>query len=92
MNPNKIKAGTTKDLPESMAAAMMESFKTEWAIVMKDTPTPVAPNFTKQSELLFIAIAQGVVNHLVANPKAFNVEVTSGSGTLKGNVTSITTS
>jgi hypothetical protein len=62
----KIKAGKINDLSNSLAADIENAFMKEWGNVMKDEngnslPTP---NSNKQMQLLFIAVAQGVVKHL----------------------------
>jgi hypothetical protein len=70
----ELKAGTIADQSGSMAKAMEEAFMAEWPNVMKNQPLP-EPN--DQMRLLFIAVAQGIVRHLVANPDAFVVSVAS---------------
>lgn len=59
-----LKAGSTADFKNSMA----EAIQTAWDRVRGDTPT------SDQMKLMFIAIAQGVVQHLVAHPEAFIVK------------------
>jgi len=73
---------------ESMAQAMETAFINEWPIAMDGQP---APEMNSQMHLMFLAIAQGVVNHLKANPDAFKVTVSSsGTGSnYTGNVTAI---
>lgn len=80
---NKLKAGTTGDLENSMAEAMVTAFQTEWAKIMDEDQPP--PDFTPQMKLMFIAIAQGVVKHLVDNAGAIKVNV--NNTTLSGNTT-----
>jgi hypothetical protein len=72
---------------ESLAQAMETAFITVWPGVMDGQP---APAMNPQMHMMFLAIAQGVVNHLKANPDAFKVTVTeTGSGNYTGTVTSI---
>ena len=80
-----LKAGKIGDLDSSMANDIENAFMAEWGNVMKDAlgnplPTP-APNNT-QMQLLFVAIAQGVVNHLKSNHTAFTVEVDTHTHTI----------
>jgi hypothetical protein len=83
-----LKAGTINDLTDSMAQTMIDTFNNEWESVMgKDTPKPQNMD---QMNLLFTAVAQGVVQHLQKHPTDFIVTVTdSGTGTDTGTVTSI---
>jgi hypothetical protein len=93
-----LKAGTKKITPapdpdpyaESMAEAMERAFFREWRGSMggQDPPPP-----NDQMRLMFIAISQGVVNHLRAHPEAFMVTVAEDeSGNLIGKISSIETS
>ncbi|MEI6682123.1 MAG: hypothetical protein WCO44_05825 [Bacteroidota bacterium] len=91
----RLKAGTRKPTPVSpaednytgsMAEAMQQAFEDEWANVMGDMPQPQPSD---QMQLLFVAIARGIVRHLFENPQAFTVHVNTGSGdgTVNGIVT-----
>jgi len=73
---------------EKMAEAMEVAFDAEWRNTMGDADPP---GTNPQMHLMFLAIAEGVVNHLKANPEAFKVTVTqTGSGSnYTGNVTEI---
>lgn len=51
----------------TMASAMEDAFMREWPVVMGG----IAPPVSREMRLLFAAIAQGVVNHLVENSEAF---------------------
>lgn len=82
-----LKAGTTNDLSNSMAKAMEDAFVEQWSNVMGDRELP---EDRQQMRLMFVAVAQGVVEHLKSNPNAFRVEVTlPGGGTATGEVTEI---
>jgi hypothetical protein len=67
-----LKAGTKADYGGSMAEAIENSFKEAWPTLMGDLPMPEGND---QSKLIFIAVAQGVVKHLVAHPEAFKITV-----------------
>ena len=62
-----LKAGKT-DFTNSMAEAMEKVFKEQLAMGL--------PKPADQMKVLFIAVAEGVVRHLVAHPEAFVVTVT----------------
>ena len=78
-----------EDFAGSMSEAILNAFKTEWKIIMRDTKTPEAPAFTPQTELLFVAVAQGVVKHLLNNELTVKFEYNNGSTltTLTGKLT-----
>jgi hypothetical protein len=69
-----LKPGTiaTEYYTGSMAKAIEDAFKEEWPKVMGSA----APDSNPQMQLLFIAIAKGVVRHLAAHADAFKVNVT----------------
>ena len=71
-----LKAGTNfnpSGFADSMAATMIESFKSEWPLVMgNDVPLPESLD---QMKLLFAAVAQGVVRHLQQHATDFKVTV-----------------
>lgn len=73
----------------SMAQAMEEAFLQEWPVVMNGAKTP---DSNDQMKLMFIAIARGVVKHLVENHDSFKVTVTGGGGLESGEVSSIESS
>lgn len=74
----------------SMAAAMEQAFKEEWPAVMGDADVPAS---SEQMNLIFRAVAQGVVRHLKQNCASMKVTVTinvgSGDYTGTGTVTDI---
>ena len=85
--PPNLKAGSKTDYAASMASAMEDAFMNEWHNFMNGAD---APAMNDQMRLMFVAIAQGVVNHLKANHDAFKVTTTqTSSGIYKGTVTSI---
>lgn len=69
----KIKPGTVADFADSMAEAMENALRQEYQAV-KDTPMPEAPD--QDRHMLFVAIAQGVVRHLIDNLSALEIAVT----------------
>lgn len=80
---NKLKAGTkdptlASPYTSSMAQAMEDAFLKEWEHIMGSG----SPELNDQVRLLFIAVAQGVVRHLVDNKQAFKIDIPSSiSGT-----------
>lgn len=70
----ELKPGTISphDLSRSMAAAMDYAFRNQWSRFMGGRPIPFGNSFL---ELLFVAVAQGVVRHMVENPDAFKVMI-----------------
>jgi len=58
----QVKAGVLSNYTNSMAAAIEHAFMTAWPEIMNGQSAP-EPN--PQMRLLFIAVAQGVVSHLV---------------------------
>ena len=61
----------------SMAAVMEKAFKEEWPTVMGDA---VVPASSEQLNLMFRAIAQGVIRHLKQNSTSMKVTVTVNVG------------
>ncbi|MBS1222538.1 MAG: hypothetical protein H6R23_2158 [Proteobacteria bacterium] len=74
-----LKPGTLEDIAGSMAAAMEQVFREELPVVV---PGADPGRGEAERRLLFVAVAQGVVRHLAANPDAFKVQVslTNGAG------------
>ncbi len=79
-----LKPGTLEDIIGSMAEEMEQVFREELPIVV---PGADPGRGEAERRLLFVAVAQGVVRHLVANPNAFKVEVSLTDG--EGKVTEI---
>jgi hypothetical protein len=73
---------------EIMAQAMETAFGNVWLSIMAGQPVPA---MNPQMHLMFLAIAEGVVNHLKANAEAFQVTVkqTGTNTTYAGNVSVI---
>lgn len=67
-----LKAGSIHDVANSMAQAMEDAFREEWPNAMGQNEPP---EINLQMRLLFVAVAKGVVRHLVANNGAFTVTV-----------------
>lgn len=86
-----LKAGSLKknNYAGSMAEAIEHAFQEEWPHVMGGEK----PKSNPQMELLFIAIAQGVVKYLSTHADSFKVEVLGGgiAGTKSGKVSQIDT-
>jgi hypothetical protein len=59
-----IKPGTKGDMTDSLAAAIQAAFETEYAKVKGQ---PLAPAGKEDQEMLFAAVAQGVVTYLKAH-------------------------
>jgi hypothetical protein len=79
-----LQPGTVTDFANSMAAAMETAFKQQWPYVMGDAPVPAT---SEQMKLLFVAVAQGVVNHLKDHHASFKVQVNeTGSGDYRGDI------
>ena len=72
-----LKAGTPSDFSGSMAEAIQTAFTNHYQEVMGSAPPPPS----KQMQLLFVAVAEGVINHLKAHPEAFKVKTTFNDGT-----------
>lgn len=70
-----LAAGTHTHYNDSMAQAIENAFLAEWPNIMTGQPAPIA---SEQMRLLFMAIAQGVVQHLVKHPEAFAITFTEG--------------
>lgn len=58
----------------SMAAAMQEAFMAAWPEYMEGQPLP---DTNPQMQLMFVAVARGVVKHLTENESAFQIIVNS---------------
>jgi len=68
-------AGTSTEIyTGSMAEAIEQAFLTEWPAIMGTG----SPGSNPQMKLLCIAIARGVIDHLVHHPEAFEINVDVG--------------
>jgi len=77
-------AGTfTDNYSGSMAEAIENAFKSEWPHIM-GIPAPATE---AQMKLLCIAIAQGVIRHLVNHPEAFEIIVSIGDTSYPASLT-----
>ena len=81
-----LNAGNIRDIDKhpdnvgSMAQAIEDAFLEEWHNAMDPQELP---KHNKQMQLLFVAVAKGVINHLAAHPEAFKIKVdatNSGAG------------
>ena len=84
--------GKTEATPitgSTLAELIERAFETEWNEVMKKTDgtIPDKPKFNDQTRLLFVAVAQGVVKHLLNNDLRVTIKIdgstTTQTGTLK---------
>jgi hypothetical protein len=74
-----LKAGTKAQYAGSMAQAIEQAFRREWPRLIDGTTLPATTS--PEMQLLFIAVAQGVVGYLKKNISSFKVDVTGpGSG------------
>ena len=90
-DPNDPTADSLEDsLAGSMAKSMEDAFVKQWPNVMGEQDVPLD---RQQMQLMFVAVAQGIVEHLQENATAFNVQVTFSPGetTAEGTVTEIET-
>lgn len=60
---SKLKAGRIGDMADSLAGDMDAAMVAEWNRV-KDVPLPGDPEIVKDRELLFVAIARGLLGYL----------------------------
>ncbi|MBE9586608.1 hypothetical protein IM792_19320 [Mucilaginibacter sp. JRF] len=81
-----LKSGNNNDTNGSMAKAIEDAFLENWPGIMGNA----APESNKQMKLLFIAVAQGVVKHLVAHPEAFEISVSYNGEQLQNATVKIT--
>jgi hypothetical protein len=91
-NGNQLYGGTLPDFEttDNMAREIENAFTAMRisAGITQPLPTGASAN---DMRIMFLAIARGVIQHLKNNPKAFAVEVTGGSLTSDGSVTSVNT-
>ncbi len=75
----KLKPGTIDKYENSMAQAMEKAFLKTWPQIMypndPEDQEIEMPNITNHLRMMFIAIAQGIVRHLVDNAGAFEITV-----------------
>jgi hypothetical protein len=82
-----ITAGTIGNFTGSMAEAIENAFLASWPDAMPGQPKPDVNN---QMRLLYVAIAQGVVNYLAANTDAFVLNTTYDGANFDTALTGIT--
>jgi hypothetical protein len=73
-----------------MATAMEEAFLNQWPFFNPELPLPDETKL-KPMRLLFVAVSQGIVQHLRDNEEAFEVEVEEDGTTLEGTVVRVNT-
>lgn len=83
-----LKAGTLADYSGSLAADIERAFLAEWDNHM---PGQAPPEPNPQMRLMFVAVAQGLVQYLLNHPDSFRVSVSNGNITLNGTVIGIDT-
>jgi hypothetical protein len=82
---NQLKPGTFSDTIDTMAKAMEDAFLDQWSLFNPNLPVPGAESAQlKSMRLFFVAVSQGVVQHLRDNPAAFQVTVQNGSHSHSG--------
>ena len=80
-----LKAGTKNDLEGSMARAIQTAFNAHFKEIIGKEP----PASNKQFELLCIAVAEGVINHLKSHSADFKVKTTFEGSTVYDGVVTI---
>lgn len=94
-NGNQLYCGTLADFDTS--DNMAKEIENAFAFIRSQAP-PIGAGITQSlpsganaqdMRLLFIAIARGVIQHIVNNPQAFLVRVHGGTLTSHGDVTSV---
>jgi hypothetical protein len=83
-----LRPGTSSETIDTMAAAMEAAFLNQWPAFNPDLPLPEGKKLDAM-RLLFVAVSQGVVQHLRDNKEAFEVEVEEDD--LEGTVVHINT-
>jgi hypothetical protein len=82
-------AGTIEQFTGSMADAILTAFLNAWPDAMGAAP---APPVNKQMQLLYVAIAEGVISYLAANKDSFVITTTFDGTNYNSAVTDIPTS
>jgi hypothetical protein len=85
-----LRPGTSSETINTMAKAMEEAFLDQWPAFNPKLPLPDEKGL-QPMRLFFVAISQGVVQHLRDNKEAFEVEVEEDGTTLEGTVVQINT-
>jgi len=75
---NQLKPGTFSDTVDTMAQAMEEAFLNQWPLFNPNLPEPDEKQLNAL-RLFFVAVSQGMVQHLRENPAAFEVTVDNGA-------------
>ncbi len=76
------------DVTDNMAREIENAFRAMRVAAGITQPLPSGSN-AQDMRIMFLAIARGVIQHLVNNPGAFQVTVSDGITTLTGAVTGI---
>jgi hypothetical protein len=84
-----LTAGTIGSFSGSMAEAIETAFNNTWPYAMGNQPVPAANN---QTRLLYVAIAQGVIDYLAAHPEAFVLNTSFDGTNFQTTLTQITSS
>jgi hypothetical protein len=87
---DSLRPGTFSETIDTMASAMEEAFLNQWPLFNPDLPLPDEKKLHSM-RLFFVAVSQGVVQHLRDNKEAFEVEVEEDGTTLEGTVVQINT-
>lgn len=79
-----LRPGTFSDTVSiTMAQAIERAFIAQWPSFNPELPPPRGKQL-QSMRLLFVAVAQGVIQHLRDNPDAFNVSVASADHSHSG--------
>ena len=84
-----LKAGAIHDFSNSMAEAIENAFIHAWPDAMGNQP---APPTNTQMQLLYVAIAEGVLRHLADHPEAFIIQTTYNGSNFVTGISQIVTS
>jgi hypothetical protein len=74
---DKLKPGALDPFPFSLTASMAEAMETALNNLLPKVDKPTVPvdnsDEARDRRVMFLAIAQGIVNHLVQNQAAFKI-------------------
>jgi hypothetical protein len=87
----ELRPGSSSDTDDAAMAKQIETaFLNQWSSFNPNLPQPSGEQLNAL-RLFFVAVSQGVVQHLRENPGSFEVEVTNGAATLAGKVVRVNT-
>jgi hypothetical protein len=86
-----LQPGTHSDTASTTMAKQIEAaFINQWPHFNPELPLPEGAQM-KSLRLFFVAVAQGVIQHLRDNPQAFEVRVNDSGSDLQGTVVEVNT-